>query len=468
MASTNLEGYFNVKSFGATGNGTTNDSPNIQKTIDEAVKAHGSGGGVVWFPPGTYLLGPGPRSDRGIHITAPVILAGAGAGTPFGNPPETDHITTAGSKFFVTDTRIVPIWISGQGTVMRDLAMYHQQPDPQPGQKWEPWPYNAAIFAHAADIRLENIFLRNPTIGVLCENTGRLSINRLFGQPLQVGIQLDDLHDTIKIDNIHFWRYWSMDSAVSDYLFEKAHAIKSYRNDNPLFSSISTIGYNTGFLFSKKENAPEGDITSKFQIVNADNDSGHRGIKIDGPLTTGNILNYNFQGFKESETGIHIQAPGAIVQATNVRITLTGTNSIRVSGAGARLSLENVWIQPWNQSGIGFPGIEAVEQGTVVSVGFNRVFTEKSDKLIGGDGTVALVCLFYPESMVEYYLAFDWFAFSAGHNLYYFYMLDDKGDMKNEMSKSENPGTIIGGKGDYIAGRASLRAKALERGCKRL
>jgi hypothetical protein len=58
--------------------------------------------------------------------------------------------------------------------------------------------------------------------------------------------------------------------------------------------------------------------------------------------------------------------------------------------------LENVWIQSWNQSGIGFPGIEAVEQGTVVSVGFNRVFTEKSDKLIGGDGTVALAMPILP------------------------------------------------------------------------
>jgi hypothetical protein len=28
--------------------------------------------------------------------------------------------------------------------------------------------------------------------------------------------------------------------------------------------------------------------------------------------------------------------------------------------------------------------------------------------------------------MLEYYLAFDWFAFSADHNVYLFYMLDDE------------------------------------------
>lgn len=383
-----MDGYFDVKLFGARGDGTTNDSFAIQKAVDEASGKNGKGG-VVWFPPGTYLINAGPRPDRGIHISAPVILAGAGTGVPFGIPPETDHLTTNGSKIFVTNTEIVPIWISGQGTVMRDIAIYHQQPDPQPGQKWEPLPYNAAIFAHTADVRLENIFLRNPTIGVLCENTGRLSINRLFGQPLAIGVLLDQLHDVTRIDNVHFWKYWSMNPAVDEYLFNKAIAIASYRNDNPLFSNIFTIGYNTGFLFGKKELVPDGEITSKFHIMNSDNDYGYRGIRIEGPLTTGQLANYTFQGVKESESGIHIDARGSILQATNVRITLTGTNSIRVSGADARLQLENVWVQAWNQSGIGFPGIEATE-GAVITVGINRMFTEMGGRLFGGKGKVIL------------------------------------------------------------------------------
>ncbi len=43
--------YLNVKSFGATGNGTTDDRPAIQAAINAAIAL---GGATVFFPPGTY------------------------------------------------------------------------------------------------------------------------------------------------------------------------------------------------------------------------------------------------------------------------------------------------------------------------------------------------------------------------------------------------------------------------------
>src|SRR5258706_5297506 len=43
---------YNVKSFGATGNGTTLATPAINKAIETAAKA---GGGTVYLPAGTYL-----------------------------------------------------------------------------------------------------------------------------------------------------------------------------------------------------------------------------------------------------------------------------------------------------------------------------------------------------------------------------------------------------------------------------
>ena len=46
--------FFNVKDFGAKGNGVSFDSPAINKAIDAAAKA---GGGTVYIPAGTYLSG---------------------------------------------------------------------------------------------------------------------------------------------------------------------------------------------------------------------------------------------------------------------------------------------------------------------------------------------------------------------------------------------------------------------------
>lgn len=58
---------FNVKDFGAFGNGVDNDTTAIQAAID-AVGANG--GGVLWFPPGTYMIARnvGTNDHWGIKI----------------------------------------------------------------------------------------------------------------------------------------------------------------------------------------------------------------------------------------------------------------------------------------------------------------------------------------------------------------------------------------------------------------
>jgi hypothetical protein len=59
--------FFNVKSFGATGDGTTDDSAAINAAIDAAT---GVGGGTVYFPYGTYRLLSAISSlnDRGVRL----------------------------------------------------------------------------------------------------------------------------------------------------------------------------------------------------------------------------------------------------------------------------------------------------------------------------------------------------------------------------------------------------------------
>ncbi len=62
---------FNVKAFGATGEGTADDTAAAQRAIDAATKA---GGGVVYFPAGRYILN-GTLEDNRVDL---VSLAGSG------------------------------------------------------------------------------------------------------------------------------------------------------------------------------------------------------------------------------------------------------------------------------------------------------------------------------------------------------------------------------------------------------
>ena len=56
---------FNVKDYGATGNGSTNDSPAVNKAV---TAANAAGGGIVEFPSGTY------KSANTIHLKSNVTI----------------------------------------------------------------------------------------------------------------------------------------------------------------------------------------------------------------------------------------------------------------------------------------------------------------------------------------------------------------------------------------------------------
>lgn len=70
---TKTDSVINVKSYGAVGDGTTDDTAAIQAAIDAAETA---GGGQLAFPPGTYSL-----TDTLTITESNVVLVGAGADT---------------------------------------------------------------------------------------------------------------------------------------------------------------------------------------------------------------------------------------------------------------------------------------------------------------------------------------------------------------------------------------------------
>lgn len=68
--------YFDVKAYGALGNGVNNDTAAIQEAIDTA---HANGGGIVFFPNGTYLI------DFALVVYPHITLSGSGDGAVDGS-----------------------------------------------------------------------------------------------------------------------------------------------------------------------------------------------------------------------------------------------------------------------------------------------------------------------------------------------------------------------------------------------
>lgn len=78
-----LSGIFNVRDFGAAGNGTTLDTSAISSAISAAAK---SGGGTVLFPPGIYLTGTFElRSNITLELEPGAVIRGSSNRADYGS-----------------------------------------------------------------------------------------------------------------------------------------------------------------------------------------------------------------------------------------------------------------------------------------------------------------------------------------------------------------------------------------------
>ena len=74
------EGFFNVRRYGATGDGKTVDTPAINRAI-EAIAA--SGGGTLFFPAGTFVcFTVRLKSNVGLYLSQGCIILAADSPKP--------------------------------------------------------------------------------------------------------------------------------------------------------------------------------------------------------------------------------------------------------------------------------------------------------------------------------------------------------------------------------------------------
>lgn len=118
---------YEVKDFGATGDGTTNDTPAIDKAI---AKCSDGGGGIVHFPAGTYLVASVHlKSNVELLLDKQAVITGAKTGYDSPEPNPYDKYQDRGHSHFHTavmwgenleNFAIVGGKINGGGTTQSD------------------------------------------------------------------------------------------------------------------------------------------------------------------------------------------------------------------------------------------------------------------------------------------------------------------------------------------------------------
>jgi len=230
------DSIYNVRRFGAAGDGRTDDTAAVQEALTSAGEA---GGGTVLLPRGTYLIEghldvPSYVTLRGIweiptawtEMKGTTLLAVEGEGSTDGHPF---------------------ILLRPNATLRGVTVFYPNQSASSP----EPYPW--CIGGVLDNPSIIDCLLVNPYLGVNFgteyspsgQGVGRHYIRNLYGHPLRKGLFIDDCRDIGRIENVHFWPFWGGD----EFTRENGEAFIFGRADWQYALNTFCYGYKVGYRF---------------------------------------------------------------------------------------------------------------------------------------------------------------------------------------------------------------------------
>ncbi|MDN7481932.1 hypothetical protein QZM38_13965 [Burkholderia orbicola] len=365
--------------FGAIGNSTGKNGTGADDSwpILAAVNWSQANGVDLFIPPGKIY-----RVTQPLTYLAPATLRGITANPA--NPGGT--ALGGGSWLYVNHTGkgIQSLATNGsyKGLTLSGFGIVRDQPAIGPG--WTPNNNDFDFYSNQIDdITIEDVLFLNPTQGIYINqtNNGRANFYKLRMQPMKVGIQVDGMYDVMRMENIQFWSFWSInDTNVPNYTRANMDCIRLYRVDNPILSNI--FGIHCYSLIRVAQSAVG--TVAKLHGTNIDADQAKFGIWYDSSVTNGSsaqIANFTYQGTTPPVTGseaLYIAGAGVQAEFNGFSAISMGRSAIDVNGSNSTVRVSNFRAQIYDQdSGANVPAVQCATG--------NRVFIEGWPD-IGADG----------------------------------------------------------------------------------
>jgi hypothetical protein len=252
---------YNVRDYGAEGDGQTDDTAAFQQALDAAAEA---GGGTVRAPRGVYRFAG--------HLSVPrgVTLAGVWESVPAhsgirnrGLPKPTDDGTT----FLVTEgagKEDGPAFITlHTNSTLKGVVLYY----PEQHVDDVPQPYPWAIAMRGKNPAVLDVEMLNPFNGIDATRNERHLIRNVHGQPLRRGVLVDSILDIGRIENVHFNPWWSMNPKLFEWQVENGEAFILGHSDWQYVLNTFCFGYKIGYKFIR---SPSGVCNGNFLGLGAD------------------------------------------------------------------------------------------------------------------------------------------------------------------------------------------------------
>jgi len=231
---------YNVKEFGAKGDGNTDDTEIIQKALNIAGEKNG---GIVFLPIGSYLI------KGNLIVPENVTLEGIWRAPFRGEPTKAGSVLLAISGKGEADGAPF-IRVNTSSTLKGFAVFYPEQTKTDPPI---PYPWTIQCNGAADDVSLIDLTLINPykAIDFGTFPAGRHKIKNIHAYPLYRGLYINQCYDVGRIEDIHFWPFWDLNPNSPLWKFTQREGIAFIigKTDGEMGYNLFSIFYSIGMQF---------------------------------------------------------------------------------------------------------------------------------------------------------------------------------------------------------------------------
>ncbi len=230
-------GMFNVRRFGARGDGVTDDTAAIQAALDHAAGLAGR----VWLAPSEK----GYRCEGPLTVPPSVQLCGAFDGMRRGH--QLFNQTPKGSLLLVHTTG--DFLTLRHGSVLSGVEIHY--PDQVTSGTPVPHGWTLRVPQDMHGVTIRNVCAINPYRLLRVDADGVL-VEGLQGFPLETGIHLGRVADVPRIRKVHFNPNVDpdLDPSLRDWVQQNGTCVRLDWVEEFMFDSFFAYGYQRGFWFS--------------------------------------------------------------------------------------------------------------------------------------------------------------------------------------------------------------------------
>ncbi len=194
------------------------------------------GGGNIRFPIGTYKVLNSIILKPHVHLVGAMPWRGKDVG---------------GYSMFNCYSMNSPQFLLREYTGMKNFYFnYPEQGDTVATLKEYDWLISTDINHLCDDVQLSDLYFPNAYKGMNIVRSGRYNISNIYGNPIKMGLHIDQNFDVGNIDRVEFWTFnYYVGTEIFNYIKENGAAFEFARCDGGLFNNLFAFGYNKTFHF---------------------------------------------------------------------------------------------------------------------------------------------------------------------------------------------------------------------------